>query len=109
MLYEYSIYKPVEFWARLDYSLNDLDMRGILREMGRLNKAVIDMGIPVNISDDYLMMSQAIGYNSRADLFEFKRLSFVDIISGTADFITEITAKMNQRSKQLAASNPVES
>ena len=108
MTYEYSIYKPVEFWPVLDYSLNGLDMRGILREIGKLNKEIIKMGIPVNISDDYLMMSQAIGYSSRADLFDFKQRSFVDIISGTSDFIGDITRRMNDRSKELAASNHIQ-
>ncbi|VBB05902.1 radical sam [Lucifera butyrica] len=105
MNYEYSIYKPVEFWRHLNYELNELDMRGLMREMARLNKAVTDLGIPVNISDDYLMMSQAIGYSSKADLFEFKRISFVDIISGTCNFIQEITGKMNYCSRLLAAAN----
>jgi radical SAM superfamily enzyme YgiQ (UPF0313 family) len=106
MNYEYSIYKPVEFWQNLDYTLNDMDLRKILKEIGRLNKAIINMGIPINISDDYLMMSQAIGYSSKADLFDFKKKSFVDIISGTSTFIKQITKTMNDRSKLLAASNP---
>lgn len=106
MNYEYSIYKPVEFWRKLDYTLNDLDMPGILKEIGRLNRAVIEMGIPINISDDYLMMSQAIGYSSKEDLFEFKKISFIDIISGTSNFIKLLTQKMNERSKQLANANP---
>lgn len=106
MNYEYSIYKPVEFWRHLDYTLNDLDVRQILREVGRMNKAIVDMDIPINISDDYLMMSQAIGYSSKDDLFEFKRISYVDIISGTSNYIKKITKKMNERSKLLAAANP---
>lgn len=106
MNYEYSIYKPVEFWRKLDYTLNDLDMQKILKEINRMNKAVISMGIPVNISDDYLMMSQAIGYNSKTDLFDFKKTSFIDIISGTCSYIKQITKKMNESSKLLAAANP---
>lgn len=106
MNYEYSIYKPVEFWRKLDYTLNDLDMSAILKEIGRLNRAVLELGIPINISDDYLMMSQAIGYSSKEDLFEFKKISFVDIISGTCNYIKQITSKMNQRSKILADANP---
>ncbi|MEL7632891.1 B12-binding domain-containing radical SAM protein [Sporomusa sphaeroides] len=106
MNYEYSIYKPVEFWRKLDYTLNDLDMAKILKEIGRLNRVIVDMGIPINISDDYLMMSQAIGYSSKEDLFEFKKTSFVDIISGTCNYIKHITHKMNERSKQLADANP---
>lgn len=105
MSYEYSIYKPVEFWQKLDYTLDDLDMKKLLKEIGRLNHAIVDMGIPINISDDYLMMSQAIGYSSKADLFEFKKISFVDIISGTSNYIKKITKKMNERSKLLAEAN----
>lgn len=106
MNYEYSIYKPVEFWRKLDYSLNDLDMTRMLKEIGRMNRAIIALGIPINISDDYLMMSQAIGYSSKDDLFEFKKISFVDIISGTCNYIKQITAKINERSRLLAESNP---
>lgn len=106
MNYEYSIYEPVEFWKNLNYTLNGMDMAKILQEIGRLNRAIVDMGIPINISDDYLMMSQAIGYSSKADLFEFKQTSFVDIISGTCNYIKEITKKMNERSRILADSNP---
>ena len=105
MNYEYSIYKPVEFWQHLDYTLNDMDLQKILKEIGRLNREIIEMGIPINISDDYLMMSQAIGYSSKADLFEFKKKSFVDIISGTCNYIKQITKTMNARSQTLAALN----
>jgi len=107
MNYEYSIYKPVEFWRKLDYTLNDLDVQKLLKEIGRLNGAITSMGIPINISDDYLMMSQAIGYSSKEDLFEFKRRSFIDIISGTCHYIKEITRKMNDRSKRLATESNI--
>lgn len=104
MNYEYSVYKPTEFWPTVDYSLNGMDMKEILKEVGKLNQAIIGMGIPINISDDYLMMSQAIGYSAKSDLFKFKKSAFVDIISGTSNYIGAITKKINERSKVLTVS-----
>ncbi|SHJ20594.1 B12-binding domain-containing radical SAM protein [Propionispora hippei] len=105
MNYEYSVSKPVEFWSTVNYKLNGMDMKEMLKELGRLNREITAMGIPINISDDYLMMSQAIGYNSQNDLFDFKKNSFVDILSGTSPFIKKITQRMNERSVDLAKSN----
>lgn len=105
MNYEYSVSKPVEFWRTVDYTLNGMNMKEMLKESGRLNRKIVAMGIPINISDDYLMMSQAIGYNSPEDLFDFKQKSFIDILSGTAPYIKNITQKMNERSADLAKSN----
>lgn len=45
MDYEYSIYEPGEFWRKLNYTLNDLAVRPLLPEMGKLNRAVVALGI----------------------------------------------------------------
>lgn len=108
MNYEYSVLKPIEFWKTLNYRLHDMDMKELLKESGRLNRKITAMGIPINISDDYLMMSQAIGYSSQRDLFDFKKQSFVDILSGTSPYIQDITRRMNARSADLAKSNPTD-
>ncbi|CUH97020.1 hypothetical protein P22_3146 [Propionispora sp. 2/2-37] len=105
MNYEYSVSKPVEFWRTVDYTLNGMNMKAMLKELGRLNREIIALSIPINISDDYLMMSQAIGYNSPKDLFDFKQKSFIDILSGTSPYIRDITQRMNDRSAGLAKSN----
>ena len=42
-----------------------------------------------------------IGYG-----LSFRQTSFVDIISGTSNYIKEIAKKMNERSRILADSNP---
>jgi len=105
MQYEYSIYKPAESWDNLDYSLNGLSWLALLKETGRLRKAVMDMGIPTDISDEFLMMMEAIGCKSNIDLVKFKQQSLMDIMTGTTKYGTEIIRKINEKSKLIAMGN----
>ncbi len=105
MEYEYSIYKPAEFWPKINYKLNGQDLPGLLRETGRLCKAIQKLGIPIGISDELLMMTEAIGYRSKVDLLGFKRDSLIDIMSGSSQYLKEVVGKMNAHSQALAASN----
>lgn len=105
MQYEYSIYKPVEAWDKIDYSLNGMSWLELLKETGRLRKAVMDMGIPTDISDEFLMMMDAIGCRSSADFVRFKQQSLLDIMTGSAKYGNEIIGKINEKSRYLAALN----
>jgi radical SAM superfamily enzyme YgiQ (UPF0313 family) len=105
MEYEYSIYKPAKFWPKLDYELNGQDLPTLLGETGRLSKEIETMGIPVNVSDELLMMLEAAGYHSKLDFLEFKKNSLIDIMSGNAQYLSEITDKINKQSRLIAASN----
>jgi hypothetical protein len=105
MQYEYSIYKPAEAWDKLDYALDELSFTEILRETGRLRKAVIDMGIPTDISDEFLMMLDAIGFKSSVDMIKFKQQSLLDIMTGSAEYGKEIIRQINEKSRCLARYN----
>lgn len=105
MQYEYSIYKPAEAWDNLDYSLNGLSWLELLKETGRLRKAVMDMGIPTDISDEFLMMLDAIGCKSGLDLMKFKQQSLLDIMTGSAKYGNEIIHKINEKSRYMAMIN----
>lgn len=105
MAYEYSIYQPAKFWPKLDYQLNGQDSLTLLAEAGRLSNTIEAMGIPVNISDELLMMLDAIGYHSNLELLKFKKNSLIDIMSGNAKYLKEVAAKINKQSRILAASN----
>ncbi|HWR06937.1 B12-binding domain-containing radical SAM protein [Sporomusa sp.] len=102
MEYEYSIYKPVEFWDDLGSSLNDMESKTVLKETGKLRAYAASLGIPTDISDEYLMMTEAIGLQSKLDLVRFKQKTLLDIISGSTDYTREITASINAASRQLA-------
>jgi len=106
MEFEYSLYKPFEF-SQWIWEMKDMDARATLAETARLTKAVAALGIPLNMPDEFLMMTQAIGYRTVEELNEFKRRSQIDVMTGTADYLSTITAAMNARSRELAASNPV--
>lgn len=102
MKYEYSIYKPVELWEELGYSLQGMSGADLLKETGRLKKEIMNLGIPTDISDEYLMMTEAIGYKNRIDLLQFKSRSLQDIISGSTDYMEQVIDKINQKSRQMA-------
>ena len=105
MNYEYSIYKPVELWPKLDIALNGQDVPTLLKEAGRLRRAVEDLGIPMGVSDELLMMIDAIGMSSKHDLLEFRKQSLIDIMSGSSQYISGIAARINEYGRNLAYSN----
>ncbi|SDM99575.1 Radical SAM superfamily enzyme YgiQ, UPF0313 family [Dendrosporobacter quercicolus] len=105
MSYEYSIFKPVNFWTKLNFSLHGYDMESLLHESGKFRQAVEGMGIPTNVSDEYLMMLTAIGHGSKTDLLIFKKHSLIDIMSGSSHYIKQIVEKINTYSRKMAAQN----
>lgn len=105
MQYEYSIYKPIEFWDNIGYSLQGMSGSELLKETGRLRQAIVDLGIPTDISDEYLMMTEAIGYKKRSDLLKFKNNSLHDIMSGSTSYMEEIIKKINAQSQYMAKHN----
>lgn len=105
MQYEYSIYKPVELWGKLGFSLQGQNLSKIMKETGRLRTAIADMGIPTDISDEYLMMTEAIGYTTKTDLLKFKSDSLQDIMSGSNHYMREVIEKINAQSRRMANIN----
>jgi hypothetical protein len=105
MQYEYSTYKPVELWGNLGFSMQGLTTPEIIKETGRLRAAIADMGIPTDISDECLMMTEAIGYTTKNDLLRFKSNSLQDIMSGSNRYMREVIEKINVQSRRMATSN----
>lgn len=105
MEYEYSNYKPIELWPPLGYSLNGQSLANMLKETGKLRRAVEDLGIPMGVSDELLMMLDAIGLQSKADRMHFRKHSLIDIMSGTSYYIGSITKRINEQSKRIAYTN----
>ncbi|MDR3562513.1 MAG: radical SAM protein [Negativicutes bacterium] len=105
MQYEYSIYKPAELWPELGFTLQGRDGKALLKETGRLRAYAASIGIPTDISDEYLMMTEAIGLVSRLDMMQFKQQTLLDIISGSTGHTRRIAAAINAASRRLAAAN----
>ncbi|MPM80816.1 hypothetical protein SDC9_127866 [bioreactor metagenome] len=103
MRYEYSIYKPTELWKDLGYSLQGMNSSALLKETGRLRAEVLSMGIPTDISDEYLMMTEAIGCTTRQDLLKFKSRSLQDIMSGSSKYMKNVVREINERSRRMAS------
>ncbi|WP_425058775.1 hypothetical protein SCACP_34310 [Sporomusa carbonis] len=103
MGYEYSIYKPVELWKDMGFALGGMDAKALLKETGKLRAYAASIGIPTDISDEYLMMTEAIGLRSKLDLVRFKQKTLLDIISGSTDYTREIAAAINAASRRMAA------
>lgn len=104
MQYEYSTYKPVELWGNLGFSLQGKTTPEIIKETGRLRTAIAALGIPTDISDECLMMTEAIGYTTKADLLQFKSESLQDIMSGSNRYMREVIEKINTQSRRMAYS-----
>jgi hypothetical protein len=108
MQYEYSTYKPVELWGKLGFSLQGKTTPEIIKETGRLRTAIAAMGIPTDISDECLMMTEAIGYTTKTDLLRFKSNSLQDIMSGSNRYMREVIEKINIQSRLIASGNITE-
>ncbi len=104
MQYEYSTYKPVELWGNLGFSLQGKTTPEIIKETGRLRTAIATLGIPTDISDECLMMTEAIGYTTKADLLQFKNESLQDIMSGSNRYMREVIEKINTQGRRMANS-----
>lgn len=102
MQYEYSIYKPVELWGQLGFSMQGRNLPELMKETGRLRAKIANMGIPTDISDEYLMMTEAIGYTTKMDLLAFKNQSLQDIMAGSNHYMKDIIERINAQSRRMA-------
>jgi hypothetical protein len=107
MRYEYSIYKPAELWEDMGFTLQGMNALALLRETGKLRAYAASIGIPTDISDEYLMMTEAIGLRSKLDMMKFKRDTLTDIISGGTEYTSAFAAAINEVGRRLAASNVI--
>lgn len=105
MSFEYSLYKPYEFWPEFPWSLNGMDSGAMLQETAKLTQAVDKLGIPLNLPDEAMMMTKAVGYESTESLLEYKRRSLQDVMVGGCSYISELSAQVNEQSRKVAAQN----
>lgn len=105
MRYEYALYKPPEFWPSLSASLAGLSFKQVISETSRLRREIASIGIPTDLTDEYFLMTDALGYTSQQDLSHFKRESLKDILSGTATFTRFIAESMRKFNIDLAKNN----
>jgi radical SAM superfamily enzyme YgiQ (UPF0313 family) len=100
MKYEYVLYKPTDLWPDIGIRLENMNFKAILKECGRLRKAIEQENIETDVSDEHFLMLVASGYSGRTD--EFKRQSMLDIISGDYRWSGRIEGQLNRFSEQLA-------
>jgi radical SAM superfamily enzyme YgiQ (UPF0313 family) len=96
MKYEYVLYKPPSLWPPLgDISLGGMGFKTILEECSKLRKAVEDLGIPTDLSDEYFLMIEAAGYKGREGLLRFKKETSIDLASASYKNIKRMTRAVN--------------
>jgi len=100
MRYEYVLYKPADLWPDIGITLENMNFKAIMKECGRLRKAIEQEGIETDVSDEHFLIQVASGYSGQAD--KFKRQSMLDIISGDYRWSEKIEDQLNQFSEQLA-------
>ncbi len=100
--YEYVLYKPAELWEDVGIELDGKNFKTIMKECGRMRRAVKDLGIETDISDEHFLIMLAAGYTGRSG--EFKRQSLLDIISGDYTWSEKIGKRLNRYSVSLAQS-----
>ncbi len=101
--YEYVLYKPPFLWKEMPATFEGRDFLDSLEKCGRLRVAVSRMGIPTDISDEHFLMMRAAGFEGVEGANRFKELTSLDIVSGDYRNIRAIAAKVNARSRELAA------
>jgi hypothetical protein len=100
--YEYVLFKPTELWQDIGIHLDQMDFRAIIRECGRMRKAIEDEGIETDVTDEQFLMQIAAGYSDKNK--EFKQQNLLDIISGDYRWFEQIGQQINAYSKYLAHS-----
>ena len=106
MKYEYVLYKPPALWPPLgNIKLHNFDFKYILEECGRLRKAVEEQGVPADLTDEYFLMIEGVGYSGKDGLMRFKKETAIDLISSDYPNIERITEQTNAMSSKLAESN----
>ncbi len=106
MKYEYVLYKPTSLWPPLgELFVMGLNFRQALDECGRMRKAVEDIGVPADLTDELFLMIESSGYKGKEGLSKFKKDTSIDLVSSDYRNIEAITKKTNIASRKLAESN----
>jgi hypothetical protein len=108
MQYEYVLYKPPSLWPSLgSVKFQGLSFQEFLGECERLRRAVEEIGITTDLTDEYYMMIIGAGYSGEVGIKEFKKITSIDLISSEYSNIKTIAAQTNEYSRKIAASNKI--
>jgi hypothetical protein len=102
MEYEYVLYKPPDMWPKFKMSLQGKGFTEILTECLRLRKAIENMDIPTDLSDEHFLMLRSAGLIGKDGARRFKKESLLDIASCDYRLLTEISSKINVVTRRLA-------
>ena len=106
MEYEYVLYKPLDMWDEIPFSLKNMDFKEMLSESQRLRKFIeSNLKIPTDLSDEHFLMIRSAGLLTEEGIKTFKRKSLLSIISSDYTYVNTISNKISSYSKQLADSN----
>lgn len=101
--YEYVLYKPPFMWKEMPLTFEHRPYMEALDLCGKLRGAVSELGVPTDLSDEHFLMLRAAGFEGREGANRFKELTALDIVSGDYRNIRQIAARVNARSRELAA------
>jgi hypothetical protein len=104
MEYEYVLYKPPDLWPKLKINLQGRDFVQVLNECLRFRRAVEDLGIPTDISDEHFLMMRSAGFEGKDGAQTFKRETLLDIVSCDYRRLMEISNQVNIRTRAVAGS-----
>lgn len=106
MEYEYVLYKPVDLWKEIPFSLKGMDFKKMLAETQKLRRYVDrELDIPTDLSDEHFLMISSSGMLSGEGIKEFKQKSLLSILSSDYRYLDYISDKVNRYSNKLADSN----
>jgi radical SAM superfamily enzyme YgiQ (UPF0313 family) len=106
MQYEYVLYKPPQFWPMLGIKLDGKPFSKILAECGEFRGLVQkELGIPTDVSDEHFLMFYAAGIRSMEEIMKAKDETMLDILSCDYRKTRAISARVNEFSRSLGASN----
>jgi hypothetical protein len=103
MEYEYVLYKPVDLWDEIPFTLKDMHFKKMLAETQRFRKHIeTELKIPTDLSDEHFLMLSSAGMMSEDGIWEFKHKALLSILSSDYSYFDELTNKVNAFSKALA-------
>jgi hypothetical protein len=100
--YEYVLYKPPFLWKELPIRFGGKSFTEALELCGKMRRAIDELGIPTDLSDEHFLMLRAAGFSGRAGAAQFKELTSLDVVSGSYGNIRDIAHRVNLRSAALA-------
>lgn len=106
MEYEYVLYKPLNLWPEVPFTLKGMgfmEMLGVSQSFKQ--KIEKELGITTDLSDEHFLMIRTSGDLSKERIRIFKKKSQLSIISSNYRYLKKIERKVNAYSLNLARQN----